>query len=87
MQKRSLYPIHPGEIFADELVELNTSPTELARALHVPANRISQLVAGKRSMVADTALRIEKWLGDFRLRLRVVCLGNERGFCSFTHLF
>src|SRR5712692_6292358 len=63
MQKRPVYPIHPGEILADELAELNTSPTELARQLHVPPNRISQLVAGKRSMTADTALRLEKWLG------------------------
>ncbi len=63
MQKRPVYPIHPGEILADELAELNTSPTELARQLHVPANRISQLIAGKRSMTADTALRLEKWLG------------------------
>ncbi len=63
MRKRPLYPIHPGEILADELMELNTSPTELARELHVPANRISQLVAGKRAMTADTALRLERWLG------------------------
>jgi len=63
MRKRPLYPIHPGEILADELMELNTSPTELARELHVPANRISQLVAGKRAMTADTTLRLERWLG------------------------
>ena len=63
MQKRPVYPIHPGEILADELTELHKSPTELARELHVPANRISQLIAGKRSMTADTALRLEKWLG------------------------
>ena len=63
MQKRPVYSIHPGEILADELAELNISQTELARALHVPANRISQLIAGKRSMTADTALRLEKWLG------------------------
>ena len=63
MQKRPIYPIHPGEILADELAELNTSPTELARELHVPANRITQLVAGKRAMTADTALRLERWLG------------------------
>src|SRR6516165_4329423 len=63
MQKRPVYPIHPGEILADELAELHKSPTELARELHVPANRISQLIAGKRSMTADTALRLEKWLG------------------------
>jgi addiction module HigA family antidote len=63
VHKRPIYPIHPGEILADELAELNTSPTELARELHVPANRISQLVAGKRAMTADTALRLERWLG------------------------
>jgi addiction module HigA family antidote len=48
---------------ADELVELNKTPTELARELYVPANRISQLVAGKRAMTADTALRLERRLG------------------------
>ena len=63
MQKRQGYPIHPGEILADELGELHISPTELARELHVPPNRISQLIAGKRAMTADTALRLEKWLG------------------------
>ena len=63
MQKRPIYPVHPGEILADELEELNKSAAELARELHVPANRISQLVAGKRAMTADTALRLERWLG------------------------
>ena len=63
MQKRPVYPIHPGEVLADELAELNKSPAELARELHVPANLISQLIAGKRSMTADTALRLERWLG------------------------
>ena len=63
MQKRPICPIHPGEILADELAELNKTPTELARELHVPANRITQLVAKKRAMTADTALRLERWLG------------------------
>jgi addiction module HigA family antidote len=63
MRKRPVYPIHPGEILADELAELGKTPTELARELHVPANRMSQLVAGKRGITADTALRLEKWLG------------------------
>jgi addiction module HigA family antidote len=63
MKKRPVHPIHPGEVLADELTELEISPTELARKLHVPANRISQLIAGKRAMTADTALRLEKWLG------------------------
>ncbi len=62
-EKRPIYPIHPGTILADELVELHMSPAELARELHVPSNRIYQLIAGKRAMTADTALRLEQWLG------------------------
>lgn len=61
--KRPIYPIHPGSVLADELVELNMSPAELARTLHVPSNRIYQLIAGTRAMTADTALRLEQWLG------------------------
>jgi addiction module HigA family antidote len=56
-------PIHPGEILADELVELNVKSSELAREIGVPANRIYQIIAGKRSISADTALRLGKWFG------------------------
>ena len=55
--------IHPGEILADELEELGISAAELARLLHVPANRITQILNGKRSITADTALRLGQWLG------------------------
>jgi antitoxin HigA-1 len=61
--KRPVYPIHPGEILADELEALDMTAAELARELHVPSNRLYQLVAGKRAMTADTALRLEQWLG------------------------
>jgi len=37
--------------------------TDLARALHVPPNRIYQILNGKRAMTADTALRLSQWLG------------------------
>ena len=63
IEKRPVYPIHPGKILADELAELQMSPAELARELHVPSNRLYQLIAGKRAMTADTALRLEQWLG------------------------
>ena len=56
-------PTHPGEILADELRELEVSPTELARQIKVPANRISQILAAKRSISADTALSLGKWFG------------------------
>jgi addiction module HigA family antidote len=62
-EKRPLHPIHPGEVLSGELEELDMTAAELARALHVPSNRIYQLVAGKRAMTADTALRLQQWLG------------------------
>jgi len=56
-------PIHPGEILADELEELSITPTELARQLSVPANRITQIIQGKRAITGDTALRLGHWFG------------------------
>jgi addiction module HigA family antidote len=55
--------IHPGEILAEELGEIAVSPTELARQLRVPANRITQIIQGKRSITGDTALRLGHWFG------------------------
>ena len=55
--------IHPGEILAEELDELSMTPTELARQLNVPVNRITQIVQGKRSVTGDTALRLGHWFG------------------------
>src|SRR5713226_7126741 len=55
--------IHPGEILAEELEETAVSPTELARQLNVPANRITQIIQGKRSITGDTALRLGHWFG------------------------
>jgi len=49
-------PIHPGEIPADELEEMNLSAAQLARTIGAPPNRISQIIAGKRAISADTAL-------------------------------
>ena len=54
-------PIHPGEILADELSEIGITPTELARQLEVPANRMTQIVRGKRAITGDTALRLGHW--------------------------
>jgi antitoxin HigA-1 len=56
-------PIHPGEILVQELGELNVSPTELARQLKVPPNRITGIINGKRSVSADTSLRLGHWFG------------------------
>lgn len=56
-------PIHPGKFLADELEALDMTPTQLAAALKVPPNRIYQILAGKRALTADTALRLSQWLG------------------------
>lgn len=66
-------PIHPGEILADEIKEIGLSAADLARKLRVPANRISQIIAGKRLITADTALRLARYFGtspDFWMNLQ-----------------
>lgn len=55
--------VHPGEILKDELDELGVTPTEFARWIDVPPNRISQIIAGKRAVTGDTALRFGHWFG------------------------
>ncbi|MGI4810833.1 MAG: HigA family addiction module antitoxin [Janthinobacterium lividum] len=65
--------IHPGEILSDELEELGVSPTELARQINVPANRVSQIINGKRAITGDTALRLGHWFrtsAEFWLNLQ-----------------
>src|SRR5215831_16151445 len=54
-------PIHPGEILADELKEIGVTPTELSRQIDVPANRITQIIHGRRGITGDTALRLGHW--------------------------
>jgi antitoxin HigA-1 len=66
-------PIHPGEILADELEETGLSAKKLADVIDVPPNRLYQLIAGKRSMTADTALRLGQYFGmaaDFWMNLQ-----------------
>ena len=55
--------VHPGEVLKDELEELNVTPTEFARQIDVPPNRVSQIIAGKRAVTGDTALRFGHWFG------------------------
>lgn len=55
--------VHPGLILKDELEEFDITPTELARQIDVPPNRISQIISGKRSITGDTALRFGHWFG------------------------
>ena len=55
--------VHPGEVLKEELAEFGVTPTEFARQIDVPANRVSQIIAGKRSVTGDSALRFGHWFG------------------------
>ena len=62
MAKKLLEPIPPGEILLEEFMKpLGISINALSRAVNVPPNRISGIVNGKRSITADTALRLGKY--------------------------
>lgn len=67
-------PIHPGEILQEEfLAPLGISAAGLARAIHVPTNRITRLVNGQASVTPDTALRLARVLAttpEFWLNLQ-----------------
>ncbi|MEP7366593.1 MAG: HigA family addiction module antitoxin [Acidobacteriota bacterium] len=66
-------PIHPGEILAGELEGIQLSAKQLADVIEVPPNRLYQLLAGKRSVTADTALRLGQYFGmsaDFWMNLQ-----------------
>ena len=61
---RKLDPIHPGQILREEfLVPMGISNYRLAKEIGVPAQRIGEIVAGRRSITADTDLRLCKFFG------------------------
>ena len=61
---KKLLPIHPGEILMEEFLEpLGISQYRLAKNINVPSRRINEIVHGKRSITADTALRFGRFFG------------------------
>jgi len=78
--------ILPGEHISSELEELNMSASELAKAPGIPAIRLAEIIRGRRTISADSALRLSRWLGtipdlwmnlqkNYELRLAI----NEHG--------
>jgi addiction module HigA family antidote len=62
MKKKMLAPIHPGEILMEEFLKpLGITQYKLAKDINVPARRINEIVHGKRSITADTALRLSRY--------------------------
>jgi len=89
MAKAELHPVHPGEVLLEEFLKpMSLSQNRLALDLRVPARRINEIVLGKRSITADTALRLARyfdtspqfWLGlqaDYDLDVAADALGDR----------
>src|SRR5260370_10967443 len=89
MSKKQLKPIHPGEELLEEFLKpMKLSQNRLALDLGVPSRRINEIVSGKRSVTADTALRLGRyfhmspqlWLGlqmDYDLDVTTDRLANR----------
>jgi len=64
MAKTALAPVHPGEVLLEEFLEpMEISQYRLAKDVSVPPRRINEIVHGKRSVTADTALRLARYFG------------------------
>ena len=74
MTAKDFPPLHPGEVLLEEFLKpLGVSQTRLALNMHVAPQKINEIVHGKRSITADTALRLSLALGttpDFWLGLQ-----------------
>jgi addiction module HigA family antidote len=72
---KKLSPIIPGDVLLEEFLRpMTIIQNQLAKDINVPANRISQVIHGKREITADTALRLGKYFGiepEFWLNLQV----------------
>src|SRR3954471_18523874 len=74
MKQNKLPPVHPGEVLLEEFLKpLDISQYRLAKSMSVPPRRVNEIVLGKRSVSADTALRLGRYFGtseEFWLNLQ-----------------
>ncbi len=59
----ALEPVHPGDVLQEELAARGLAANALALKLRVPANRLTEILNGKRGVSPDTALRLSRYLG------------------------
>src|SRR5690242_839029 len=65
MRQSRLEPVHPGEVLTEEFLRpLGLSQNRLAVAIGVPPRRINEIALRKRSLTADTALRLARYFGN-----------------------
>lgn len=89
MRTKKIAPVHPGEILAEDfMAPRDLTANRLALDLHIPANRLTEIIRGRRGITADTALRLaryfdtsaELWLGlqaDYELRKAKDEIGSQ----------
>ncbi len=91
MVKNGMRPVHPGEILLEEFMKASGCPMKantLAKALEIPANRITAIIKGQRGITGDTAVRLaalfdttaEFWMNlqkTYELRLAVQALPDR----------
>ena len=58
-----LPPVHPGEVLKTVLGDAGITANALSLALRIPANRLTEIINGRRSISADTALRLARFFG------------------------
>ena len=62
--KRDMPPVHPGEILLEDFLKpMGITQYRLAKSIGVPQRRIGEIVSGRRSITADTALRLARFFG------------------------
>ena len=68
-------PTHPGEMLLEEFLKpMGLTQRELANAIHVPYQRINEIINGRRGVTSSTALRLSRFLGvspDFWMNLQL----------------
>lgn len=76
MSKNEIINPHPGEILLEEFLKpAGLSQNKLAMELRVPSHRVNEIVHGRRSITADSALRLARFFGttpDFWLNLQII---------------
>lgn len=93
MARRKRNPVHPGEVLVEEFLKpLNLSQNRLAIEIGVPARRINEIVLRKRSVSADTALRLSRYFStspQFWLGLQTeydLDIAADRIGCPIRHI-
>ena len=62
--KRDMPPVHPGKILMEDFLKpMGITQYRLAKSIGVPQRRIGEIVSGRRSITADTALRLARFFG------------------------